>query len=255
MPDDSTRRLKMTNSRHRPVFLGVVKCLGIALLPLLLCGGCTRTEIADFSPKSGMAGDKVRIDASLCSGVWLEGVWFNDVRADGAVIAKGRRAILASVPEGASTGPIRVRLDTGVGKYGERHIEHIFSENFFVGEVPEYRPVVGEVPGDSPVVGGVPKNILEALRPRIMSFTATANTVLEDETMYSIRKGDSLELKWDTRPSQLSELDLIGPGGNTSVLGKKSMTVSPPAGTHTYKLIAWKDGVGAGAMLTVRVRE
>jgi cysteinyl-tRNA synthetase len=88
-----------------------------------------------------MVGDEVRICGTFYT-IGSSEVWFNDVESEHSFrrfpAPDGPRDIVAIVPEGATAGPIRVKISTGAGIIlGVVGTDHTFSEDFVVQGSPE----------------------------------------------------------------------------------------------------------------------
>jgi hypothetical protein len=201
----------MTNDKRSTVFPAVrnlsgsvsIRCL--ALLALVAFGaGCkTNNPVMDFTPKSGMVCDEVRITGTFHYQLEdLDAVWFNGVRAKASFrhfpAPNGPLEILAVVPEKASNGPIRVKIfgeDTAL--ISAKGLDYTFREPFSVTGSPT--------------------------APAINSFVASPAT---------IKPGQSSTLSWQVSPA-VQQLSL----NDTSVTGTNSLTVSPTV-TTVYYLVA-----------------
>jgi hypothetical protein len=169
---------------------------------VFLLAGCFPMMVSDFSPKSGMVCDEVRIDGTFYADTadWTHHVWFNGLEGQSywRPPAPPGRQLFAVVPENAATGPIRVQVDPGwwivLGVIGT---DHTFPENFTVR-------------GSPPA-------------PQISFFSANPGLITE---------GQSTTLSWSVA-LPLTDLTLDG----VSVLGLTSVVRAPTA-THTYTLLA-----------------
>lgn len=190
----------MTKEKCSAVF-HAVRWLALPVLSVLL-DGCVTNQVKDFTPKSGMICDEVRITGKFHKSSRLDGVWFNGFPASAAFrhfpAPNGPLEILAVVPEGASNGPIHVRisLDEDVPLW-VKGTDFKFSENF--------------------VVTGAPP------APVINSFSASPGT---------IKEGQTTTLSWVVTPAT-ARLTLEG----ADVSGTTTKTVSPETTTF-YELIA-----------------
>lgn len=178
-----------------------VRCLTFLALAAFLTG-CMTNQVKDFTPKSGMICDPVRITGTFHKAGHLDGVWFNGVLADASFrhfpAPKGPLEILAAVPEGASNGPIRVKISAEDSvTFWMKGADHTFGEAF-------------SVTGSPPV-------------PAINSFSASPE---------NIKQGQTTALQWQVSPA-VKQLTLNG----ADVSGTNSMTVSP-ASTTFYELVA-----------------
>ena len=205
----------MTKEKCSAVFLAVrsirggVAVRGLALLALAACAtGCFTNQVRDFTPKSAMICDQVRITGKFHNtGDFgdLDGVWFNGVHAKASFrhfpAPNGPLEILAVVPEGASNGPIRVKISSDEAiLFGVKGTDYTFREAF-------------SVTGSPPV-------------PAINSFSADPAT---------IKQGQSSTLSWQVSPA-VTQLTLEG----ADVSGTNSQTVSPETTTF-YGLVAKND--------------
>jgi hypothetical protein len=179
-----------------------VRCL--AFLAGVACSaGCVTNQVKDFTPKSAMVCDPVRITGTFHYDPGdLDGVWFNGVPAFASFrhfpAPNGPLEILAIVPEGASNGPIRVKISTDeIATFGSKGMDYTFREPF-------------SVTGSPPV-------------PAINSFSANPAT---------IEPGQTSTLSWQVSPA-VKQLTLDG----ADVSGTNSQTVSP-ATTTVYYLVA-----------------
>jgi hypothetical protein len=183
-----------------------------------LCAGCFTHNLTDFNPKRGMVCDPVRITGTIYNIGHLDGVWFNGIPANASIRAfpppSGPLEILAYVPVGATTGPIRASISVGWGwVLGVIGTDKTFATPF---------SVVG-----SPAV------------PVIASFTA--NPVL-------IKEGASSTLQWSVA-GPLTALTLNG----ANVLGAAASQVVTPVATTTYTLVATNVCLQRNASTTVNV--
>ncbi len=183
-----------------------------------LCAGCFTHNLTDFNPKRGMVCDPVRITGTIYRIGHLDGVWFNGTQANASVRAfpppSGPLEILAYVPEGATTGPIRASISVGWGwVLGVIGTDKTFATPFSVA--------------GSPAV------------PVIASFTA--NPVM-------IKEGASSTLQWSAA-GPLTALTLNG----ASVLGAVASQVVTPVATTTYTLVATNVCLQRSASTTVSV--
>lgn len=200
---------RMTNGKCSTVFLAVrslrcgVPVRSLTFLALaLFSAGCLTKQVKDFTPKSGMICDGVRITGTFHNLGRLDGVWFNGVPANASFrnfpAPNGPREIFAVVPEGASNGPIRVKISTEKGvAFWVKGTDHTFGADF-------------SVTGSPPV-------------PAINSFSANPAT---------IKPGQTCVLQWQVSPA-VTQLILNG----ADVSGTTSKTVSP-ATTTFYELVA-----------------
>jgi hypothetical protein len=202
----------MTKEKCSAVFLAVrslrsgvpVRCL-TSLALAAVSAGCLSNQVKDFTPKSGMVCDEVRITGQfhkLGDFGDLDGVWFNGVHAKASVrhfpAPDGPLEIVAVVPERASNGPIRVKISGEEGALlGVQGTDHTFREAF-------------TVTGSPPV-------------PAILSFSAEPAT---------IKQGQTSTLSWQVSPAA-KQLTVDG----ADVSDTNSLTVAPAATTH-YELVA-----------------
>ncbi len=197
--------LMVPNSRCRQRILG-------ALTVLLVCGGCYRHEVRDFAPKAGAVCDAVEFKGNLFN-MGTFHVWFNGLPAVHENREGSPDELWAWVPEGATTGPIRVRVDTGWGfVLGIFGTDHTFAEDF--------------------VVTGTPA------RPVIQSFSPDQQTVMPGETT---------TLRWSVS-SPHTALTLNG----DDVFGSTAWTVTP-LNTTTYTLEATNVCLTAKSTVSVSV--
>jgi hypothetical protein len=200
---------RMKNEKCSAVFCAVrslrgdvpVRCLAFLALAAFLTG-CITNQVRDFTPKSAMVCDEVRITGKFHKTGDLDGVWFNGVPAIASFrhfpAPNGPLEILAVVPEGASNGPIRVKITTEeAALFGGKGADYTFRETF-------------SVTGSPPV-------------PAINSFSA--NPAI-------IKPGQTCTLQWEVSPTvKLLTLD------GADVSGTTSKTVSPVTTTF-YALVA-----------------
>jgi hypothetical protein len=192
---------------------------GLMVLALAaFSAGCYTNQIKDFTPKKGMVCDSVRITGSFHKIGDLDGVWFNGVPARASFrhfpAPKGPLEILAEVPEGASNGPIRIRIAPVEGViFGGKGLDYTFAKPF-------------SVTGSPPV-------------PAIDSFLANPAT---------IKPGQASTLTWQVSPAvKLLTLD------GADVTGTNSQMVSPES-TTVYALVAKNDScLQRSQVLTVTV--
>ncbi len=194
-----------------------VHCL-IFLSSVAFSTGCITNHVRDFTPKSAMVCDEVRITGKFHKTGELDGVWFNGVPAIASFrhfpAPNGPLEILAVVPEGASNGPIRIKITTEEGAlFGGKGTDYTFREAF-------------SVTGSPPV-------------PDIKSFSA-------DPAI--IKPGQTCALRWEVSPAvKLLTLD------GADVSGTTSKTVSP-ATTTFYSLVAKNEScLQRSQVLTVMV--
>jgi len=199
----------MTKEKSSAAFPGVRSILGgltvrsLAVLALAaVSAGCMTNRVSNFTPKSGMVCDEVRITGSFHKLGHLDGVWFNGVPANASIqhdpASGGRLTVVAAVPEGASTGPIRVRISTeGEAALWAKGVDYTFEDNF---------TVTGSPPA-----------------PVINSFSARPET---------IKQGQTATLQWQVSTG-ITKLTLNG----ADVSGTNSTSVSPTATTF-YELVA-----------------
>jgi len=190
----------------RSIRVGVL-LRSLALLALAVSWtGCFTNQVRDFTPKSAMVCDEVRITGKFKKNVELsgdlDGVWFNGVPAKASFrhfpAPNGPLEIIAVVPEGASNGPIRVKIANEEGAlFGVKGINYTFRDAF-------------SVTGSPPV-------------PAILSFSASPAT---------LQPGQTCTLTWEVSPA-VKQLTL----GGADVSGTNSQTVSP-ATTTVYYLVA-----------------
>jgi hypothetical protein len=202
----------MTKEKCAAVFRAVrnlaggVPFCGLVLLALAAGStGCITNRVKDFTPKQAMVCDEVRITGKFHKAVQLDGVWFSGVPANAFFrhfpAPKGPLEILAVVPEGASNGPIRVKISAEDDlPFLAKGTDHTFDRNFIVT-------------GSPPV-------------PAINSFSAHPAI---------IEPGQTCELQWQVSPAA-THLTLDG----ADVSGTTSKTVSPTATTY-YALVAKGD--------------
>ncbi len=200
---------RMTKEKCSVVFRTVRKLRGgvpvhclIFLSSVAFSTGCITNHVRDFTPKSAMVCDEVRITGKFHKTGELDGVWFNGVPAIASFrhfpAPNGPLEILAVVPEGASNGPIRIKITTEEGAlFGGKGTDYTFREAF-------------SVTGSPPV-------------PDIKSFSA-------DPAI--IKPGQTCTLRWEVSPA-VKQLTLDG----TDVSGTTSKTVSPTTTTF-YSLVA-----------------
>ena len=215
----------MPKEKCSAVFLAVrsisggvtVRCLAVLALAAFPAV-CLAGEIKDFTPKSAMVCDNVRITGTFNKIGDLDGVWFNGVPARASFRhfpdPKGPLEILAVVPEGASNGPIRVKISAVEGViFGGKGMDYTFREPF-------------TVTGSPPV-------------PAIDSFSANPTT---------IKQGQTSTLSWQVSPA-VTFLTLDG----ANVSDTNSQTVSP-ATTTIYALVAKNEScLQRSQLLTVTV--
>jgi hypothetical protein len=193
----------MTKDKCSAVFPAVRSLVFLAFAAFST--GCVTNQVSDFTPKSGMVCDEVRITGKFHKvGDFqdADGVWFNGVHAKAFFrhfpAPNGPLEILAVVPEKASNGPIRVKISTEEGTlFGEKGVDYTFREPFAV-------------------TGSPPP-------PAIISFSANPAT---------IQPGQSSTLSWQVSPA-VQQLTLEG----ADVSGTNSLTVSPTTTTF-YNLVA-----------------
>ena len=191
----------MTKEKCSAVF-HAVRWLALPVLSVLL-DGCVTNQVKDFTPKSAMVCDQVRIIGTFhYDPADLSGVWFNGVPAFASFrhfpAPNGPLEILAIVPEGASNGPIRIKISTDeITTFGPKSMDYTFREPF-------------SVTGSPPA-------------PAINSFSASPA---------SIKPGQTSTLSWQVSPA-VKQLSLNG----ADVSGTSSQTVSP-ATTTIYYLVA-----------------
>jgi hypothetical protein len=178
-----------------------VRCLAV-LAWVAFLAGCATNQVRDFTPKSAMVCDEVRITGKFHKTGELDGVWFNGVPAFASFrhfpAPNGPLEILAVVPEGASNGPIRVKISTDdISPFGAKGINYTFREAF-------------SVTGSPPA-------------PAINSFSASPA---------AIKPGETSTLSWQVSPD-VKQLTLDG----ADVSGTNSQTVSPTT-TTVYYLVA-----------------
>ncbi len=178
-----------------------IRCL-VFLAAVAFSAGCASNQVKDYTPKSAMVCDEVRITGTLHRVGDLEGVWFNGVPAKAYFrhfpAPKGPLEILAVVPEGASNGPIRVKITAeGDALFEGKGVDYTFGQAF-------------SVTGSPPV-------------PAINSFSANPAT---------IKPGQTSTLSWQVSPAA-TQLTLDG----VDVSGTNSQTVSPVTTTF-YNLVA-----------------
>ncbi len=180
----------------------LVRCLAFLALVAFMAG-CRTNQVVDFTPKSAMICDQVRITGTFHNNPDdLDGVWFNGVRAKASFrhfpAPNGPLEILAVVPEKASNGPIRVKIaGEDAALFGVKRVDFTFRDPF-------------SVTGSPPV-------------PAINSFSASPET---------IKPGQTSTLSWQVSPA-VKQLTL----DDADVTGTNSLTVSP-AVTTVYYLVA-----------------
>ena len=187
----------------RNIQTGLPIC-GLTFLALAVFStGCATSQVKDFTPKSGMICDEVRITGKFHYKIEdLDAVWFNGVRAAATFrhfpAPSSPLEILAVVPAGASNGPIRVKISAPDDLvFGTKGMDYTFGEAF-------------SVTGSPPV-------------PAINSFSA--NPAI-------IKPGESSTLSWQVSPT-VKQVFL----DDTDVSSTNSMTVSPTV-TTIYYLVA-----------------
>ena len=204
LPDNMTKNTcSAVFPALRSISVGVhVRCLAF-LAWVAFSAGCATNQVMNFTPKSAMVCDQVRITGTFQYDLDdLDGVWFNGVAAFASFrhfpAPNGPLEILAIVPEGASNGPIRVKISTKESAtFGPKGVDYTFREPF-------------SVTGSPPV-------------PAINSFSANPAT---------IEPGQTSTLSWQVSPA-VKQLTLDG----ADVSGTNSQTVSP-ATTTVYYLVA-----------------